>query len=589
MKFQVSEDFLIDDQPVKLISGAVHYFRIVPTHWKRTLMNLQAMGCNCVETYIPWNLHEPRNGEFNFSGLADIESFLDIAQDLGLYIILRPSPYICAEWDFGGLPAWLLQDSSMRIRSQYAPYIEAVKDYYNVLIPKLVPYQYTRGGNVLMMQIENEYGSYGEDKNYLKILRNTLRELEVDVPLFTSDGGWDEVLNAGTLPDTDVFPTANFGSDATTNFDALERFMKKHNITAPLMCMEFWDGWFNGWQQPIIRRSAQDAGEALSDILERGSVNFYMFQGGTNFGFYNGCSDMGEHNIPQITSYDYDAPITEWGAPTEKYYEFQRIIGEKVQNVKTSPPILPTPVSIGSYTVTENVSLFSVLDLLTNGIKCDYTKPMESFGQNLGYILYRSTMAGKREVEKFRLVDANDRAQIFINEEHVSTKYLDGLVEPISFHLPNEENQLDILVENMARNNYGPKLVADTQRKGIRSGVIDDIHYISDWEHYTLDFEDISVIDFSMKSDKSAPSFYRSSFHLDKVEDTFLDCSKYGKGVVFVNGVNMGRYWSDGPVVSLFIPDYFWKIGQNEVVIFETEGTEILELDFMSEPKYTTN
>lgn len=226
MNFEVKEEFYVDGQPIKLISGAVHYFRIAPTHWRQTLQNLQAIGCNCVETYIPWNLHEPQKGTFDFTGIANVTKFLDIAEELGLYTIVRPSPYICAEWDFGGLPAWLLADPSMRIRSQHPGYLQAVKEYYHVLLPKLAPYQVTRGGRLLLVQVENEYGSYGEDKMYLKFLAEELRRY-FDVPLVTSDGGWEEVLEAGTLPQEGILATANFGSDANENFKWLQNYQEK--------------------------------------------------------------------------------------------------------------------------------------------------------------------------------------------------------------------------------------------------------------------------------------------------------------------------------------------------------------------------
>ena len=229
MKFEIKEEFYLDDQPLKLISGAVHYFRIPPTQWEQTLRNLQAMGCNCVETYVPWNLHEPKKGVFDFEGLADVTTFLDIAEKLGLFTIVRPSPYICGEWDFGGLPAWLLSDSKMRIRSQYSGYLQAITEYYEQLLPKLVPYQFTHGGHLLMVQVENEYGSYGEDKDYLKFLVKELRKY-LTVPLFTSDGGWREVLEAGTLPEEDILATANFGSDANENFAWLKRYQEKKQL-----------------------------------------------------------------------------------------------------------------------------------------------------------------------------------------------------------------------------------------------------------------------------------------------------------------------------------------------------------------------
>ncbi|GAB7305432.1 MULTISPECIES: glycoside hydrolase family 35 protein [Enterococcus] len=585
MKFEIKEEFYLDDQPLKLISGAVHYFRIPPTQWEQTLRNLQAMGCNCVETYVPWNLHEPKKGVFDFEGLADVTTFLDIAEKLGLFTIVRPSPYICGEWDFGGLPAWLLSDSKMRIRSQYSGYLQAITEYYEQLLPKLVPYQFTHGGHLLMVQVENEYGSYGEDKDYLKFLVKELRKY-LTVPLFTSDGGWREVLEAGTLPEEDILATANFGSDANENFAWLKRYQEKNNLIEPLMCMEFWDGWFNSWQKKIIRRDPQETAEEVREVIKRGSINFYMFQGGTNYGFYNGSSDAGVRNEPQITSYDYDAPLTEWGAPTEKYFAIQKVIQEEVPGAQTSEPLYPQLVSLGIFPIQESVGLFSVLDEISSPISNDYTLPMEYLGQNFGYTLYRSQLMEKRRIEKLKVIDGLDRIQFFVNQARVATQYQDTIGEEITFDLTEEQNELSLLVENMGRNNYGPKLVAETQRKGIRSGVMEDIHYISNWEHYCLEFEpeQIARIDFSKAMTPNTPAFYKATIALEQVGNTFLDCSSFGKGVVFVNGQNMGRYWNEGPVKTLYIPDYFWRKGANEVIVFETEGIPIDELRFLQSP-----
>lgn len=263
MKFEIKEEFYIDGKATRLISGAVHYFRITPGKWHQSLFNLKAMGANTVETYVPWNLHEPRPNEFYFEHLANLEKFIEEAQDLGLYIILRPSPYICAEWEYGGLPAWLLKDH-VRIRSQDPKFMSALERYYQELIPRIAKYQYTNGGNVIMVQIENEYGSYSDDKVYLSKQKDLMERLGINVPFVTSDGGWKEVLEAGTLMEEDILPTANFGSNAEKNFGALQDFMAQHNVKKPLMCMEFWDGWFNNWGSlrlnaiPLKRRKKQE-------------------------------------------------------------------------------------------------------------------------------------------------------------------------------------------------------------------------------------------------------------------------------------------------------------------------------------------
>lgn len=584
MDFQIKEDFMIDGKPVKLISGAVHYFRSLPEKWEHILYNLKAMGCNTVETYVPWNLHEPKKGEFNFAGHANIEGFLTLAQEMGLYIILRPSPYICAEWDFGGLPAWLLKNKNIRIRSRQPEFLAAVDSYYSELLPRITKYQYTRGGNLLMVQVENEYGSYSEDTDYLRSLVQMIRFQGIDVPLFTSDGGWKEVLDAGTLSEDGILATANFGSDADSNFTSLKKHNEKFGLKHPYMCMEFWDGWFNNWGDPIIKRDPEETANEVREVLKWGSINFYMFYGGTNFGFYNGCSDMGERDVPQITSYDYDAPLNEYGAPTEKFFAIQSAIKEACPNVEVFEPKYPILANLGTYSVTDKVSLFATLGQLANKKVNDYTLNMESLDQSFGYTLYRSILKEPRKIDKLRVVDASDRIQIYINEELVETQHYETISQSVKVTLTKDENQLDLLVENTARNNYGPKLIAQTQLKGIRGGVMEDIHYISNWEHYCLDLENIEQVDFSRNWIESTPAFYKFNAVIDQPEDTFIDCSKWGKGVVFINGFNIGRFWENGPSVSLYVPSPLLKTGMNEIVVFETEGKDIETLSFVNHP-----
>ena len=301
--FEIRDAFYLNGQPFKILSGAIHYFRIDPDDWYHSLFNLKALGFNTVETYVPWNAHEPYKGQFDFSGRLDIERFIQTAQSLGLYMIVRPSPFICAEWEFGGLPAWLLEED-MRIRSSDPAFIKAVSQYYDRLLGILTRYQVDQGGPILMMQVENEYGSYGEDKTYLRAVRDLMKEKGVTCPLFTSDGPWRATLRAGTLIEDDVFVTGNFGSKASYNFAQMQEFFDEHGKKWPLMCMEFWDGWFTRWKEPVIHRDPEELAEAVHEVLELGSINLYMFHGGTNFGFMNGCSARGTLDLPQVTSYD---------------------------------------------------------------------------------------------------------------------------------------------------------------------------------------------------------------------------------------------------------------------------------------------
>ena len=587
--FEIGTEFLLDGKPFTILSGAIHYFRVHPSDWHHSLYNLKAMGFNTVETYVPWNLHEPHPGEFDFSGGLDLARFLDEAAELGLWAIVRPSPFICAEWEFGGLPAWLLADRSMRPRSRDPKFLARVASYYDALMPILVPRQVMRGGNVIMMQVENEYGSYCEDKEYLRAIRDLMTSRGVDVPLFTSDGPWRGCLRAGTLIDDDVLATGNFGSRAAENFAALKAFHEEHGKSWPLMCMEFWDGWFNRWGENVIRRDAQDLADSVRELLELGgSVNLYMFHGGTNFGFMNGCSARHTHDLHQVTSYDYDAPLDEEGNPTEKWYLLRDVVRDLFPDNWTADPLVKTAVGVPAEKVelTGRAGLFENLPALDpEPVRSLYPQTMEDMGQSYGYTLYRAQVErDTTEPERIRVVDGRDRAQVFVNGVPVATQYQEHIGEDIRYALPEKDNQLDVLVENMGRVNYGHKFLADTQRKGIRTGVCVDLHFVLGWEAYRLGLDDVSRVDYSAGWAEGTPSFSRFEFTLDEPADTYIDTTGFGKGVASVNGTNVGRYWEIGPIATLCVPHGMTRAGVNELVLFETEGTVSDSISLRSTP-----
>lgn len=588
--FKIREEFLLDDQPIKLISGAIHYFRMTPSQWEDSLYNLKALGANTVETYIPWNIHEPVEGTFDFTGMKDIERFVNIAEKLGLMVILRPSVYICAEWEFGGLPAWLLKDKNIRLRSTDSLFMKKVRQYYSVLLPKLVPLQVTHGGPVIMMQVENEYGSYGMEKEYLRQTRNLMLEFGIDVPLFTSDGAWEEVLDAGTLIEEDVFVTGNFGSRSKENSVVLKNFMEKYGKKWPIMCMEYWDGWFNRWGEPIIKRDAEDLAHEVKEMLEIGSLNLYMFHGGTNFGFYNGCSARQNTELPQVTSYDYDALLTEWGEPTEKYFAVQRVIKECCPDVWQAEPRKKKRLHLGNYPIQESVSLLATKDTIMEPVESAYPLSMEEAGTGYGYQLYSIQLKNYNHENKLRVIEASDRVQVFVDGKHIATQSQENIGDELL--IDGEKNQslikVDVLVENQGRVNYGFKFNHPSQSKGIRGGIIHDIHFHQGYKQYPLSLEphQLEKIDFSQSSNHTQPSFYRTSFTLEELGDTFIDCSAYGKGVIFVNGHHLGRYWEKGPILYLYCPSDFLCTGENEVIIFETEGIEVKEVVFSDHPVY---
>ncbi|MFK4955281.1 beta-galactosidase family protein [Lactococcus garvieae] len=590
--FQIKEEFMLDNKPVKIISGAIHYFRVPQSQWEDSLYNLKALGANTVETYIPWNIHEPEEGVFDFEGMKDIRAFVKLAESLGLMVILRPSVYICAEWEFGGLPAWLLKESEIRLRSTDSRFMTKVENYFKVLLPYLSPLQITAGGPVIMMQVENEYGSYGMEKDYLRQTMALMKKYGINVPLFTSDGAWQAALDAGSLIEDNVLVTGNFGSRSKENAAELAGFMKEHGKKWPLMCMEYWDGWFNRWGEPIIKREPQDLADEVKAMLELGSLNLYMFHGGTNFGFYNGCSARDTGNLPQITSYDYDALLTEAGEPTAKYYAVQKAIKEVCPNVWQEEPRVKKIENLGSFKVSESVSLFKTKDNMLKALTTAYPLTLEEAGTGYGYMLYSTVLKNYGKETKLKIVEASDRLQIYLDGQHKHTQYQEEIGQEILLDVAEnqEEIQVDCLVENLGRVNYGFKFNHPSQRKGIRGGMMHDIHFHQGYTQYPLDFsaEQLSGIDFSAGKNPAQPSFYRFNINLDKVADTFIDCSNYGKGVIIVNGKNLGRYWNQGPVYSLYCPQDFLHEGKNEILVFETEAVDIKSLNFSSQPVFDT-
>lgn len=587
-RFEIGSSFYLDGQEFKILSGAIHYFRIQPEDWYHSLYNLKALGFNTVETYVPWNMHEPKKGQFDFQGILDIEKFLQIAQDLGLYAIVRPSPFICAEWEFGGMPAWLLTED-MRIRSSDAPYLQAVADYYDELLPRLVPRLLDKGGNILMMQVENEYGSYGEDKDYLRAIRQMMLDRGLDCPLFTSDGPWRATLRAGTLIEEDLFVTGNFGSKADYNFAQMQEFFDEHGKKWPLMCMEFWDGWFNRWKEPIIKRDPEELAQAVHEVLKQGSINLYMFHGGTNFGFMNGCSARGVTDLPQVTSYDYDALLDEQGNPTPKYFAVQKMIETYYPEYLQMKPLTKESFELRDIALSEKVSLFETLPDLAQPVESLYPVKMEDLGQGYGYLLYRTEASWDADEEKIRVIDGRDRMQLFVDGKLMATQYQAEIGQDIFVDGEKKAvHRIDILMENMGRVNYGHKFLADTQRKGIRTGVCKDLHFLLNWQQYPLSFENIENIDFSKGWQPEQPAFYAFDFEIKALKDTYLDLSSFGKGLAFVNGVNIGRFWNVGPTLSLYIPHSLLKEGNNRIIIFETEGEYEESINLVNQPTFKT-
>lgn len=565
-KFAIEKDgFYLNGEPFRVIAGAIHYFRVPAEYWRDRLIKLKACGFNTVETYVAWNMHEPQEGVFDYSGMLDFEKFIEIAQELGLYAIVRPGPYICSEWDFGGLPWWLLKDDGLQLRCMDEKYIAAVDRFFDDFIPRIAKYQVTNGGNVILVQVENEYGSYGDDSEYIRYLADGLKKRGIDVPLFTSDGAEYQMLTGGTVPE--IHKTANFGSRAKEQFARL----REYQPDGPLMCTEFWNGWFDHWTENHHSRDPEDAAKALDEILELGgSVSAYMFHGGTNFGYMNGanCYDFYE---PTVSSYDDDAPLNENGEPTEKYYKIREVISKYAPIPEVEMPAPIKKKKYGEIRFTQSANLLESLDALSAPISCISPKPMEKFDQGYGFILYKTKVRGSREEQKLRLQEVHDRAYVYRDGKFAGIQYRNDKENMVSMGIDEGGNELAVLVENMGRVNYGANL---KDSKGITWGIGFTNNFIYHWDAYPLPFDDVSKVDFKngVQPFDGTPTLLKAEFEVDVCCDTFIKLPSFKKGIIILNNKVLSRYWVVGPQRSAYIPAPFLKKGKNEIVVLELEG-----------------
>ncbi|MBR4072217.1 MAG: beta-galactosidase [Clostridia bacterium] len=559
--------FYLDGKPFTVISGAMHYFRIPREYWHDRLLKLKECGFNTVETYTCWNLHERREGEFDFSGNLDLAAYIEEAANLGLNVILRPGPYICAEWEFGGLPSWLLSYENMTLRCYDEAFLSKVRRYYGELLPRIRPYLAANGGNIFMLQIENEYGSYGNDKKYMQAIVDIYRENDMDCLLFTSDGPTFTMLQGGSMEG--YLCVGNFGSKPKENYETMKAFRENQ----PFMCGEYWCGWFDHWGEDHHVRPADEIVSDVEDFMEIGaSFNFYMFHGGTNFGFTNGAN-YAEKFDPTITSYDYNAPLNEAGDRTETYYRIRETIGKYAP----LPPLSAKDsekAAYGKVELTEKADLFANLDNLTSPVHVAAPKFMEDIGQDFGYTLYRTTVHGASDGWGLGIDKVHDRAQIFVDGEKKATierwnrdSYNTGLGLPLA---KGESVSLDILCENMGRVNYGNKILDRKGIKGVRFGQ----QYHFDWDMYPLTMDDLSSLEFKKAENLTAPAFYRGYLNIEGNPcDTFIRLDGFTKGFVKVNGINIGRYFNTaGPQKTLYVPAPFLKQGKNEIIVFESDS-----------------
>lgn len=573
-------NFLLDGKEYTIISGAMHYFRIPKEYWRDRLTKLKQCGFNTVETYTCWNLHEPQEGVFDFSGMLDIETYIDIAAELGLNVILRPGPYICAEWEFGGLPAWLLNYKDMDIRCNDEAFISKVERYYKELLKRVVPRLCTNGGNIIMMQIENEYGSYGDDHEYMQKIADIYIENGVDCQLFTSDGASYSMLSGGTLPQ---YPcVANFGSRPEENFSVLEDFRPNQ----PKMCGEYWCGWFDHWYDIHHVRDPKELAGLFRDMVEAGaSLNFYMFHGGTNFGFMNGANCYEKYE-PTITSYDYNALLSEAGDLTPAYYEVRKIIeemnGEKLPEltVKNSEK-----KAYGNVEFKERCSIFDALNMLSQPVHTAAPKFMEDIGQYYGYTMYSTVLTGPTDTKTLKFDTLHDRARVYLDGKYLGYAERSQHDDEIKIGLGKGESaRLDILCENMGRVNYGPNII---DRKGLK-GIRFDLQYHFGWDMYALPMNNLEKLNFKEESGETdIATFFRGYLDIDGEPcDTFVKLDGFHKGIVVVNGFNLGRYYNDaGPQKTLYCPAPVLKDGKNEIVVFESDSVENAVIEFTDTPE----
>lgn len=556
-------NFYLDGKKFNIYSGAIHYFRSLPEYWEENLLKLKLCGLNTVETYVCWNLHEKEQGSFDFSGNLDIVKFLETAKKLGLYAIVRPGPYICAEWDFGGLPSWLLKDKNMRIRCSYKPYTDAVESFYRQLFKKLGPLQYSNGGNIIAMQIENEYGSYGNDKDYLKFIRELMLDCGCKEFLFTSDGPEDHMLSGGMLDG--VLEVVNFGSRVNQAFAKLRQYQPD----GPLMCGEFWNGWFDHWSRDEKHhtRPPQEVAAELEEFLKLdASFNFYMFYGGTNFGFNSGanCKDKYE---PTVTSYDYNSLINEWGGYTEKYHTVRKILLEHQGIEPAELPPEPELQNIGKVKLNSCADLFDNLDNIAKKVKSVTPESMEYFGQHSGFILYHHRLRGNYSGRLF-IDGLHDRAHVFVNGRLMGIIYRNDEEHSVPIGELQGENDIDILVEDMGRVTYGPNML---DRKGVTQIRI-EMQLLSCFDIYLIDLEDLGGLKYSQSKERF-PKFMKGNFKAEPNKTCFVRLDGFKKGCVFVNGFNLGRYWEIGPQRTLHLPGALLK-EDNEIIVFELDGTD---------------
>lgn len=565
-------DFLLDGKPFQIIAGEMHPARVPPEYWRHRIRMAKAMGCNTIAAYVFWNHHETAEGVFDFTSPSrDIARFVRIAQEEGMWVLLRPGPYVCAEWDFGGIPPYLLRYPDIRIRCLDSRYMAAAERYLARLAAIVRPLLVANGGPILLVQIENEYGSYGNDRRYLERLKAVWEQHGVAGPFYTADGPTPYMLEAGHVRG------AAIGLDSGSE----EKHWELARAVAPgvpIFSSETYPGWLTHWGEKWARPSVDDLKKEIAFLLGAGkSFNLYVVHGGTNFAFTAGANSGGKGYEPDVTSYDYDAPISEQGRATPKYLALREMIAAARPAGSLLPPI-PDPVPTFEVPRIAMAVHASLWDHLPRPRTVVQPRPFEAFGQNQGLVLYRTTLVGRKS-GRLQITDLHDYAVVFVDGKPVGT--LDRRLGERTIEIPRVENPmpvLDILVEGMGHINFAQEMI---DRKGITDRVTLSGMTLMNWEVFLLPLGDAWVDALprgAREAGRRPGTFFRGTFEVEKPADTFIDTTGYRKGVVWVNGRNLGRYWDIGPQKRLYCPASWLRAGANTVTIFDLHQLEALPI-----------
>lgn len=556
-------------QPHSIRSGSLHYFRVHPAQWRDRLLRLVDLGLNTVDTYIPWNFHQPRaNTAPNFSGDRDLDRFLDLAAEVGLDVILRPGPYICAEWSNGGLPAWLT-GRGISLRSTDPRFTDPVRTWFEDLLPRIVRQQASHGGPVIAVQVENEFGSFGDDAAYLEWLLALLRDSGITELLYTADGPTDLMFDGGSIPG--VLAAATLGSKP----NAARALLRERRTDEPFIVAEFWNGWFDHWGQPHHVRDAEGAAEAVADTLvDGGSISLYMAHGGTNFGLWAGANMVDGELRPTTTSYDSDAPIAEDGRLTEKFFALREVFGV------ADRPMLAPPVRLGaarSVALTAGPALLDVLRSGTATADSPVVPTFEDLGLDGGLVLYEASVLLPARAVELTLARVADRATVFVDDVPVGVITASG---SITITGTGAHSRVSILVENLGRVNYGPAL---GEPKGLLGAVLVERRRVQHWTARAIELEPAIAATGTTRA-PGAPGLSGARFDVAEPLDTHLTLPGFTKGFVWVNGFLLGRYWNIGPQETLYVPGPLLRAGENEITVLELHASGDA-LEFVAEPR----